>query len=231
MAGIKTLQFRNTPRGQAEKIRVLQQETSSGWRIVSETIVPGKFKGGDACCLFLICAPCAFLAGHEDDIINVTLEKSGSASPSIAAPASSFDRQKWNALVMYDKEIASAADQLRFLGPKWLDEFAAGYLAINDKQYLQQIVDGIVSRAQAEHLKKSELRAAPASSPIDPYKYARQSEAALRAQLKTLDIAKLRAVAKECGMDPHGYVNKWKKPEDVSALIVSEAMKKCNDSA
>lgn len=231
MAQIKTLRFQNTPKGQAEKIRVLQQETSSGWRIVSETIVPGKFKGGDACCLFLICAPFAFLAGHEVDIINVTLEKSASNSPLKETLLPSFDRQKWNALVMYDRDIAAATEQLRFLGPKWLDEFASGYLAINDKQYLQQIVDGIVSRAQEEHVRKSQPLAAPPSSPIDPYKYARQGETALRAQLKALDVTQLRAVAKICGMDPNGYSDKWKKPEDISALIVSEALKHCNDTA
>ncbi len=75
MAEIKTLQFPNTPRGQAEKVRILQWETSQGWRVVSETIIPGKFRGGQACCLFLIFAPCAFLAGHTDDVINVTLQR------------------------------------------------------------------------------------------------------------------------------------------------------------
>jgi hypothetical protein len=233
MAQIKTLQFPNTPKGQAEKIRVLEQETSAGWRIVSETIVPGKFKGGDACCLFLICAPCAFLAGHKDDIINVTLEKNGGQQgalpPSGVRSASGFDRQKWDALVMYDKDIAAAVEQVRFLGPRWTDELAAGYLAINDKQYLQQIVDGVISRAQAEHVRQSQLRAAPASSPIDPYKYARLGETDLRRELAKLDITQLRSVAKVCGMDPHGYVDKWKRPEEITNLIVTEALKHCNE--
>lgn len=75
MAQFKTLQFPNTPAGQAEKNNVLGRETNQGWRVVSETIAPGKFKGVNACCLFLICAPFAFFAGHKDDIITVTLQK------------------------------------------------------------------------------------------------------------------------------------------------------------
>jgi hypothetical protein len=73
MAQFKTLQFSNSPRGQADKVRALQLETSRGWRVVSETIIPGKFKGSQTCCLFMIFAPCAFLAGHKDDIISITL--------------------------------------------------------------------------------------------------------------------------------------------------------------
>ncbi len=75
MLEFKTLEFPNTPRGQEEKVRTLQFESAHGWRVVSETIAPGHFKGGDACCLFIICAPCAFLAGHTDGTITVTLQR------------------------------------------------------------------------------------------------------------------------------------------------------------
>lgn len=74
MARIKTLHFDNTSSGQARKTRVLASEVNKGWKIVSETITPGKFRGSDACWLFLICAPCAFLAGTTDGTINVTLQ-------------------------------------------------------------------------------------------------------------------------------------------------------------
>lgn len=75
MPEYKTLTFPSTPKGQKEKVEALAIYTKEGWRIVSETVKPGKFKGGDACCLFVICAPLAFLAGHEDDVITVTLER------------------------------------------------------------------------------------------------------------------------------------------------------------
>lgn len=75
MPQFKTLQFPNTPQGQTEKIKALEMETAQGWRVISETIVPGKFKGGKACFLFFIFAPCAFLAGHKNDIISITLQK------------------------------------------------------------------------------------------------------------------------------------------------------------
>jgi hypothetical protein len=69
------LQFQNTAKGQARKIETLQSYSAEGWRVTSETITPGKFKGGDACCLALICLPLAFLAGSTDGTINLTLER------------------------------------------------------------------------------------------------------------------------------------------------------------
>jgi hypothetical protein len=75
MAEFKTLQFPNTPSGQKAKVKALEREVVQGWRVVSETIAQGKFNGGRACFLFLICAPCALLAGRKDDIITVTLQK------------------------------------------------------------------------------------------------------------------------------------------------------------
>jgi hypothetical protein len=161
----KTIQFPNTPRGQAQKIRALEREAAEGWRVLSETIVPGKFKGGQACCLFLIFAPCAFLAGSTDGVITVTLERSdGSTRPGpsptqslLAAPNQTFDRQKWAALLQYDEEIAASAERLRPLGPKWVDELASAYMALNDKSYLPQIVEKIESRANEENARKTPL--------------------------------------------------------------------------
>jgi DNA segregation ATPase FtsK/SpoIIIE-like protein len=75
VADFKTLQFPNTSRGQAEKIRALRGESAAGWRIVSETVTPGAFKGGEACCLFLVFPPCALLAGHKKGQITVTLQR------------------------------------------------------------------------------------------------------------------------------------------------------------
>jgi len=71
----KTLTFPNTPKGQKQKNEALQREISRGWEVVSETITQGKFRGADACCLFIICAPLAFCAGYSDGTINVTLKR------------------------------------------------------------------------------------------------------------------------------------------------------------
>ena len=70
-----TLKFPNNATGQRMKLEALQSYGAQGWRVVSETITPGKFKGRNACCLFLICLPLAFCAGAADGEINLTLER------------------------------------------------------------------------------------------------------------------------------------------------------------
>ncbi|AFZ20594.1 hypothetical protein Mic7113_4933 [Allocoleopsis franciscana PCC 7113] len=69
------LQFPNNAKGQAEKLQALQTYGGQGWRVASETITHGKFKGGNACCLAVLCLPLAFCAGSTDGYINVTLER------------------------------------------------------------------------------------------------------------------------------------------------------------
>ena len=121
MAEFKTLQFPNTSAGQAEKVRALEKLTAEGWRVVSETIIPGRFKGGKACCLFLIFAQCAFLAGLKDDIISVTLQRdsvSQTISDSVPENRPSFDQSKWKALLQYDSDIATVESQVRQFGVK-----------------------------------------------------------------------------------------------------------------
>jgi hypothetical protein len=39
-----------------------------------------------------------------------------------------YDKNKWNALVKYDEEIALTVDKLTPLGQRWVDEFASSYL-------------------------------------------------------------------------------------------------------
>jgi hypothetical protein len=65
-------------------------------------------------------------------------------------PNALFDRTKWNALLKYDPELAIVADKLRPLGQKWVDEFAAAYLAINEKSYLPSIISKIIADARKE---------------------------------------------------------------------------------
>ena len=71
----KTLTFPNTEEGRREKNSKIQWYANQGWEVVSENIKQGEFRGGRACCLFLICTPCAFLAGSTDGEIIVTLKR------------------------------------------------------------------------------------------------------------------------------------------------------------
>jgi len=67
-----TKTFENTPAGLRQKDEYSRNLALQGFRIISEHIEQGQFKGGDACCLFLICAPLAFLAGSTTGNIIVT---------------------------------------------------------------------------------------------------------------------------------------------------------------
>jgi hypothetical protein len=62
-----------------------------------------------------------------------------------------FDREKWNALLKYDQDIALIAEKLWPLGDKWIDEFARAYLVLNDKQYLPNITKKIIDDARKEN--------------------------------------------------------------------------------
>lgn len=84
---------------------------------------------------------------HYRDLQN--LESLLLGDPS-SLPCEKFDRAKWNALLRHDPDIRMVADKLRSLGEKWVDEFAASYLAINDKTYLRSIVSGIIADARKE---------------------------------------------------------------------------------
>jgi ribosomal protein L7/L12 len=203
MSQFKTLEFPNTSSGQARKNRTLEIETSQGWRVVSETIVPGKFKGSNACCLFLIFAPCAFLAGHEDGVISVTLERDNAPkrvqqneSPP-AAPSTSvnFDRAKWNALLQYDPEVAAAAKSLSGLDPKWTDELASSYLALGDKQYLPTIVSQILERSQSEQREASFVVDIKSGSPD-----AEDDYSVILVAVGNLKINAIKAVREATGM-------------------------------
>jgi hypothetical protein len=81
-----------------------------------------------------------------------TEQNSTSSLPYEVASFSSpqFDRLKWAALLKYDPQLAAIAEKLLPLGQKWVDEFAASYLAINDKGYLPSIVSKIISDAKKE---------------------------------------------------------------------------------
>ena len=70
-----TVRFSNDGSGIAQKNTYTGQMAAQGWRIASESIEPGHFKGGDACCLFVICMPLAFLAGRTPGTVVITFSR------------------------------------------------------------------------------------------------------------------------------------------------------------
>src|ERR1700728_2882160 len=67
-----TQKFANTREGLTHKDQYSRELAAQGFRIVSEQVEAGTYKGDEQCCLFLICAPCAFLAGRTPGFIVVT---------------------------------------------------------------------------------------------------------------------------------------------------------------
>jgi hypothetical protein len=62
----------------------------------------------------------------------------------------SYDRREWRALVNSDADISRLANVLESYGQKYVDEFAAAYLAVNDKDYLPAILQRIVASASRD---------------------------------------------------------------------------------
>jgi hypothetical protein len=62
----------------------------------------------------------------------------------------SYDRQEWRALLSGDADISRLAKVLESYGQKYVDEFAAAYLALNDKDYLPAILRKIVASASRD---------------------------------------------------------------------------------
>jgi hypothetical protein len=67
-----------------------------------------------------------------------------------ALPAN-YDRRRWEALLEQDTQLAMIADKLGLLGQKWADEFAASYLATEDKGRLLTLVSKIIADARREY--------------------------------------------------------------------------------
>jgi uncharacterized protein DUF5362 len=62
--------------------------------------------------------------------------------------STAYDVAKWKALVEFDSDIADASKRVGAYGDRYVDQLAAAYLALNDKQYLGTVVDKIVERAR-----------------------------------------------------------------------------------
>lgn len=80
----------------------------------------------------------------------------GSAARKDTSPP--FNRAKWNALVKYDDDIGRVVEQLKLLGDKWVDVFAADYLALNDKNYLPAIIRKILEQAKEEREEQAKAK-------------------------------------------------------------------------
>jgi hypothetical protein len=68
----------------------------------------------------------------------------------VQSGAAAYDATKWKALVEFDTEIADAAKKLEKYGQSYVDQLAAAYLALNDKEYLSTILQKITARAEQE---------------------------------------------------------------------------------
>jgi hypothetical protein len=66
-----------------------------------------------------------------------------------------YDLAKWNALVQYDDDIARIEAALKPYGQKYIDQFAAAYLALNDKQYLPIIIQKIIATAKQDSAQRA----------------------------------------------------------------------------
>jgi hypothetical protein len=75
-------------------------------------------------------------------------ELSISSSP---IPIASFDNTRWRALLKRDPQLELVANKLQPLGQKWVDQFAASYLAFNDKKHLPDLVSTIIGDARREY--------------------------------------------------------------------------------
>jgi hypothetical protein len=110
VAEFKTLEFPNTSAGQEEKVDELRTHSRAGWRVVSETVTPGQFRGDRACCLYMLCAPCAFFAGSTDGKIVVTLQREAGDIPPMPPIDPSRQVSKQEALERIRVAWGDAAD-------------------------------------------------------------------------------------------------------------------------
>jgi len=82
----QTAQFPNTFAGQKLKNEALARAVANGWKVESETLLPGHMKGEQACCLALICLPLGFLAGRTEGVVSVTCSRPVQPNGNTAPP-------------------------------------------------------------------------------------------------------------------------------------------------
>jgi|SRR5947209_6365809 len=116
-----------------------------------------------------------------------------------------FDRAKWNALVKYDDDIGRVAEEVGRLGEKWVDIFAADYLALGDKSYLPSIIRKILEQAKddREAAQKTQIAAENA-------RRLQEEESRRREEQAQLQRKKLAEVRKQRRRVAAGFV--WGSP-------------------
>jgi hypothetical protein len=62
----------------------------------------------------------------------------------------SYDEERWRLLLSNDADIARLATVLAPYGQKYVDELAAAYLVLNDKEYLPMILQKIIASARKD---------------------------------------------------------------------------------
>ena len=78
-----------------------------------------------------------------------TEEDTAAGGENVTGPYS-YDRREWRALLSSDADISRLAKVLESYGQEYVDEFAAAYLAVNDKEYLPAILQKIVASASRD---------------------------------------------------------------------------------
>jgi uncharacterized membrane protein YqaE (UPF0057 family) len=81
---------------------------------------------------------------------SLAADASKPASERSSPPERSYDERKWRALIRFDDEIAAAAKRARGFGADCEDELARSYLRLNDKSYLDALLDKIAKEARAQ---------------------------------------------------------------------------------
>jgi hypothetical protein len=66
------------------------------------------------------------------------------------SPQYRYDRNRWNALVEYDPELARVEATLQPYGQKYIDQLATAYLTLNDKNKLPDIIKKIIETAKRD---------------------------------------------------------------------------------
>jgi hypothetical protein len=97
--------------------------------------------------ILVLCVLGAAVAGV---IAQIAGSFSGGTSAQPIAEEPTFDQNKWNALVKYDPDIKRIVEALSPYGPKYISQFAAAFMALNDKDYLPQIIQDILATAKAD---------------------------------------------------------------------------------
>src|SRR5258706_15784993 len=83
-------------------------------------------------------------------LVSPETDEDGAAGRENVIGLYSYDKQKWHALLSSDADISRLAKVLEPYGQKYVDEFAAAYLALNDKDYLPMILRKVIASARRD---------------------------------------------------------------------------------